>query len=246
MSQSAGSGLANIASVTGRKSVSCAAICAAAVVAKTPRTAAAMQDKALIMIASPSYFADGWISVMPYSMARLASHASGEEHASDTRRAPLGPAPGGAGNGRSRVRAGREACRSAKGRFVNAVYELRRKRPAASDTGVRKEIRHQGQRLACRVRESAATDSRRSGGQAPRGRCDPLLRARDGDAASGKNPATRQLALLGGADRGRAAAPWRMGRDLPVRLGAGLQPPSPQKRGLARDFSGSARSEVEG
>src|SRR2546422_109370 len=73
MSQSAGSGLASIASVTGRKSVSCAAICAAAVVAKTPRTAAAMQDEALIMIASPSYFADRWISVMPYSRVRLAA-----------------------------------------------------------------------------------------------------------------------------------------------------------------------------
>src|SRR5436309_12368677 len=73
MSQSAGSGLASIASVTGRKSVSFAAICAAAVVAKTPRTAAAMQDEALIMIASPSYFADRWISVMPYSRVRLAA-----------------------------------------------------------------------------------------------------------------------------------------------------------------------------
>src|SRR3989454_10583257 len=69
MSQSAGSGLANIASVTGRKSV----ICAATVVAKTPRTAAAMQDEALIMIASPSSFADRWISVMPYSRVRLAA-----------------------------------------------------------------------------------------------------------------------------------------------------------------------------
>src|SRR5207247_10622483 len=84
--------------------------------------------------------------------------ASGEEHASDTRRAPLGPAPSGAGNGRSRLRAGREACCSAKGRFVNAVYELRRKRPAASDTGVRKEIRRQGQSLARRVREGAAAN----------------------------------------------------------------------------------------
>src|SRR6266487_3934225 len=138
MSQSAGSGLANIASVTGRKS----AICAAAGVAKTPRKAAAMQDEGLIMIASLSFFADRWISVMPYSMARLASPREREKHASDTRRAPLGPAPGGAGNGRSRLRAGREACCSAKGRFVNAVHELRRKRPAASDTGVRKEIRH--------------------------------------------------------------------------------------------------------
>src|SRR6266699_1270747 len=69
MSQSAGSGLANIASVTRRKS----AICAAAGVAKTPRMAAWMQDEALIMIASLSFFADRWISVMPYSMARLAS-----------------------------------------------------------------------------------------------------------------------------------------------------------------------------
>src|SRR6266568_7046858 len=50
MSQSAGSGLASTASVTGRKS----AICAAAGVAKTPKTAAAMQDQALIMIASLS------------------------------------------------------------------------------------------------------------------------------------------------------------------------------------------------
>src|SRR3989442_9371316 len=56
-------------SVTGRKSV----ICAAAGVAKTPRTAAAMQDEALIMIASPSFFADRWISVMPYSRVRLAA-----------------------------------------------------------------------------------------------------------------------------------------------------------------------------
>src|SRR5437899_9973065 len=69
MSQSAGSGLANIASVTGRKS----AICAAAGVAKTPRKAAAMQDEALIMIASLSFFADRWISVMPYSRVRLAA-----------------------------------------------------------------------------------------------------------------------------------------------------------------------------
>src|SRR6267378_501470 len=73
MSQSAGSGLANIASVTGRKSVSCAAICAAAVVAKTPRKAAAMQDEALIMTASLSFLADRWISVMPYSRVRLAT-----------------------------------------------------------------------------------------------------------------------------------------------------------------------------
>src|SRR5438309_131529 len=50
MSQSAGSGLASTASVTGRKS----AICAAAGAAKTPKTAAAMQDEALIMIASLS------------------------------------------------------------------------------------------------------------------------------------------------------------------------------------------------
>src|SRR5882672_1069758 len=168
MSQSAGSGLANIASVTGRKSITCGAICAAAV-AKTPRTAAAMQDEALIMIVSLSFFAEGWISVMPYSTVRPASHASGEEHASDTRRAPMGPAPGGAGSGRSRLRAGREACRSAKGRFVNAVYELRRKRPAASDTGVRKEIRSQGHRVARRLRESAAANPGRSGGQALRG-----------------------------------------------------------------------------
>src|SRR5213592_3503128 len=71
MSQSAGSGLANTASVTGRKS----AICAAAGAAKTPRTAAAMQDEALSMIASLSFFADRWISVMPYSKARRAAHA---------------------------------------------------------------------------------------------------------------------------------------------------------------------------
>src|SRR6267378_5546894 len=73
MSQSAGSGLANIASVTGRKSGTCAAICAAAVVAKTPRTAAAMQHEALIMIASLSFFAGCWLSVMPYSRVRLAA-----------------------------------------------------------------------------------------------------------------------------------------------------------------------------
>src|SRR6266568_2042795 len=35
----------------------------------------ASQDKALIMIASVSFFADGWISVMPYSTARLAARA---------------------------------------------------------------------------------------------------------------------------------------------------------------------------
>src|SRR5712691_9923555 len=69
MSQSAGSGLANVASVTGRKS----AICAAAGTAKTPRKTAAMQDEALIMIASLSFFAGDWISVMPYSRARLAA-----------------------------------------------------------------------------------------------------------------------------------------------------------------------------
>src|SRR5882762_7594154 len=69
MSQSAGSGLANVASVTGRKS----AICAVAGVAKTPRTAAAMQDEALIMTASLSFFAGCWISVMPYSRVRLAA-----------------------------------------------------------------------------------------------------------------------------------------------------------------------------
>src|SRR6267143_243799 len=74
MSQSAGSGLANMASVTGRKSVSCAGICAAAVVAQTPRTAAAMQDEARIMTASLSFFAGGWISVMPYARARKNMH----------------------------------------------------------------------------------------------------------------------------------------------------------------------------
>src|SRR2546430_17093569 len=47
-SQSAGSGLANVDSVTGRKS----AICADACDASALRTAAAMQDVALIMIAS--------------------------------------------------------------------------------------------------------------------------------------------------------------------------------------------------
>src|SRR6267143_7302898 len=74
MSQSAGSGFANMASVTGRKSVSCAAICAVAVVPKTPRTAAAMQDEARIMTASLSFFAGGWISVMPYARARKNMH----------------------------------------------------------------------------------------------------------------------------------------------------------------------------
>src|SRR6266571_2949029 len=54
MSQSAGSGLASTASVTGRNSPTCAAICAAAGVAKTPRRAAAKQDEALIMFASLS------------------------------------------------------------------------------------------------------------------------------------------------------------------------------------------------
>src|SRR5205814_9278387 len=47
-SQSAGSGLANVASVTGRNS----AVCADACVASALRIAAAMQDVALIMIAS--------------------------------------------------------------------------------------------------------------------------------------------------------------------------------------------------
>src|SRR5258705_1915056 len=54
MSQSAGSGWANTASVTGRKSVICAAICAGAGVAKTARTTAAMQDQGLITIVSLS------------------------------------------------------------------------------------------------------------------------------------------------------------------------------------------------
>src|SRR2546427_4893256 len=73
MGRSAGSGLANTASGPGGKSVSCAEICAVAVVAKTPRAAAAMQDEALIMVASLSFFAGCWISVMPYSRARLAT-----------------------------------------------------------------------------------------------------------------------------------------------------------------------------
>src|SRR6266516_7800135 len=50
MSQSAGSGLASTASVTGQTS----ADCAAAGVANTPKTAAAMQDEALSMFASLS------------------------------------------------------------------------------------------------------------------------------------------------------------------------------------------------
>src|SRR5258708_18734189 len=100
MSESGGSGSANIASVTGRKSVSCAA----AGVAKTPRTTAAMQDKALIMIASLSFFADRSISVMPYSWARPAARAAKEEHARDTKHASLGPVCGDAGNRLIRLR----------------------------------------------------------------------------------------------------------------------------------------------
>src|SRR5258706_607716 len=54
MSQSAGSGLVNTASVTGRNSPACAVTCAGTGVAKTPRTTAAMQDQGLITIASLS------------------------------------------------------------------------------------------------------------------------------------------------------------------------------------------------
>jgi hypothetical protein len=51
MSQSAGSGLANIASVTGLKSAICAETC----VARTLRTAAVTQDEILIVVASLSF-----------------------------------------------------------------------------------------------------------------------------------------------------------------------------------------------
>src|SRR6266850_588853 len=126
------------------------------------------------------------------------------------RHASLASVPGGTGDGLVRLRAGyvalairRSGSRSktdfggAKGGLVRAVHELCRERPADPGRPIRKEIRRQGQGLAVRVRESAATDARRSGGQAPRGRCDPLLRARDGDAVSRKNPAGGRLAVLG-------------------------------------------------
>src|SRR5882762_682846 len=158
----------------------------------------------------------------------------------------FGPVPGRASDGPACLRTGYAALAvwrpgpspeadrcGAKGGLLRAVHELRGKRPAAPDRPVREKIRRQGQSLARRVRESAAANPGRRGGEAPRGRCGPLFRARNGDAASGENPASGRVTVLDGVDRGRAAAAPRMGRDLPVGLGAGLQHPAREKGGPA-------------